>query len=71
MVGRKEPKWGEVPVAFVVLSDPKINSEDILNTLRGKVAKFKTPKDLVILDALPRNAMGKVLVEKLKSLTEK
>ena len=71
VVGRKEPKWGEVPVAFVVLSDPKINSEDILNTLSGKVAKFKTPKDLVILDALPRNAMGKVLVEKLKSLTEK
>ena len=68
MVGRKDSKWGEVPIAFIVPYEAKSNTIDTLHILDGKVAKFKHPKEVFFLDKLPRNAMGKVQVENLKKI---
>jgi acyl-CoA synthetase (AMP-forming)/AMP-acid ligase II len=67
VVGRPDAKWGEVPVAFVVLrpgTGP--TAADLVEHCRGQLAKFKVPKDVVFLPALPRNPSGKILKRDLR-----
>ena len=69
IVGRPDPTWGEVPVAVVVASGtsrPRL--EDLLARLEGRVARFKHPKDVLLVDELPRSALGKVLRYRLRAL---
>ena len=62
VVRRPDARWGEVPVAFVVASDPAVSGADVVDLCRGKIAKYKLPKEvrLVTQADLPRNASGKV-----------
>ena len=64
-----DTKWGEIPIAVVVLNDTTKRSFDILNIFKDKVASFKQPKEILFLKELPRNAMGKVQIEHLKKLS--
>jgi len=67
VVGRPDEKWGEVPIAFVVLRDGETaTANELVEHCRGQLAKFKVPKDVVFLDALPRNPSGKVLKRDLR-----
>jgi O-succinylbenzoic acid--CoA ligase len=59
VVGRTDATWGEVPVAAVVLR-PGARTEDLQAWLRGRLAGFKVPTDVVALPALPRTAAEKV-----------
>jgi len=62
VAGRPDPEWGERVVAFVVPADPK--GPPTLEELRAhaseRIARFKAPKDLVLLSDLPRTASGKL-----------
>ena len=67
MVGRPDERWGEVPVAFVVVdADATTTPDELIEHCRGQLAKFKVPKDVVLIDALPRNPSGKVLKRELR-----
>jgi fatty-acyl-CoA synthase len=67
VVGRSDERWGEVPVAFVVLRPGSTASaEDLTAHCREQLARFKVPKDVSFLDALPRNPSGKVLKRDLR-----
>ena len=67
VVGRPDDRWGEVPVAFVVLRpDGSATADVLLDHCRGQLARFKVPKAVVFLDALPRNPSGKVLKRELR-----
>ena len=67
MVGRPDDRWGEVPVAFVVVRDGAgVGADDLIEHCRAQVAKFKVPKDVVFIDVLPRNPSGKVLKRELR-----
>lgn len=69
VVGRPDAKWGEVPVAVVVPSSGTgLEAERVLRCFEGRLAKFKHPKDVVFVDALPRNVMGKVQKPELRRL---
>ncbi len=69
MVGRADERWGEVPVAFVVLRPGVAASADeLIAHCRDQLARFKVPKDVTLLDALPRNPSGKVLKRDLREL---
>jgi malonyl-CoA/methylmalonyl-CoA synthetase len=59
VVGRPHPEWGEVPVAFLV-ADAPLDPAGVHALLRGQLAAFKIPRDLRFVDALPRNALGKL-----------
>lgn len=67
VVGRPDPARGEVPVAFVE-TDADFDAERALAALRERLASFKVPKTLYPIDALPRNAMGKVEKPRLREL---
>jgi acyl-CoA synthetase (AMP-forming)/AMP-acid ligase II len=67
VVGRPDERWGEVPVAFVVMRpDRPATAEELIEHCRGQLARFKVPKDVTFLDALPRNPSGKVLKRDLR-----
>ncbi|MFN8036387.1 MAG: long-chain fatty acid--CoA ligase [Acidimicrobiia bacterium] len=70
VVGRPDERWGEVPVAFVALRpDTQTTADELIEHCRGQLAKFKVPKDVVFVDALPRNPSGKVLKRDLRTRT--
>jgi fatty-acyl-CoA synthase len=67
VVGRPDERWGEVPVAFVVLRPGATATPDeLVEHCRPQLARFKVPKDIVFLEALPRNPSGKVLKRELR-----
>ena len=67
VVGQPDPARGEIPVAFVEVDDA-FDAETALAALRERLASFKVPKHLYPIDALPRNAMGKVEKPRLREL---
>lgn len=66
VVGRPDDRWGEVPVAFVVVGDAASTPEELMEHCRAHLAKFKVPRKVVLIDALPRNPSGKVLKRELR-----
>lgn len=68
VVGRSHEKWGEVPVAIVALTDSggSLTLEELTPFLNENLARYKHPKDLVIVSELPRNASGKVVKVQLR-----
>ena len=60
-------KWGQVPALFVAFHDGKsLPPEDILAFMTNSLAKYKVPKYVKALTALPRNGTGKILRNELK-----
>jgi malonyl-CoA/methylmalonyl-CoA synthetase len=59
VVGRPDPEWGEVPVAFLVVDTP-LDEAALAAFCGSQMAGFKIPREFRTLDALPRNALGKV-----------
>lgn len=67
VIARPDGKWGEVPVAVIVLRDGKtLTFSDLLSFCQAHLARFKCPKDMTLMDALPRNPSGKVLKRELR-----
>jgi malonyl-CoA/methylmalonyl-CoA synthetase len=67
VVGQPDAARGEIPVAFVEVDDA-FDADAALAALRERLASFKVPKHLYPIDALPRNAMGKVEKPRLREL---
>lgn len=67
VIGVSDPDLGEVPKAFVALkSGEKADVEDIRIFCGENLARYKVPKDFVIMDDLPKNATGKILKKGLR-----
>jgi acyl-CoA synthetase (AMP-forming)/AMP-acid ligase II len=67
VVGRPDERWGEVPVAFVVLrAGQSATADELIAHCAGQLAKYKVPKGITFLEALPRNPSGKVLKRDLR-----
>jgi len=61
VIGIPDEKWGEVPRAIVTVRNGySLTEEDIRNHLQGRVARYKIPKSVVIVEDLPRTASGKI-----------
>jgi fatty-acyl-CoA synthase len=61
VIGRPDAKWQEVPVAFVVCrAGAAIDGAVLKRHVAQHLARFKIPRDIIFVDALPRNALGKV-----------
>jgi fatty-acyl-CoA synthase len=67
VIGVADARWGERPVAVVVLKpDQVLSLEALQEHCRRKLAGFKVPKDLIVLAELPRNPSGKILKRLLR-----
>jgi malonyl-CoA/methylmalonyl-CoA synthetase len=64
VVGRPHPDWGEVPVAFLA-ADPGLDTAGLIAFCKAQMAGFKVPREIRLVDSLPRNALGKVEKHKL------
>lgn len=71
VIGVPHPDFGEAVVAVVVSSpDVTLNANQIISKLQQDLAKFKCPKTVFFVDALPRNTMGKVQKNELRKTYE-
>lgn len=65
--GVPDERWGELPVAAVVVEDGAAPSEDgLVAACAGRIARHKRPRRIHFVDALPKSAAGKVLRTELK-----
>jgi acyl-CoA synthetase (AMP-forming)/AMP-acid ligase II len=67
VIGIPDEKWGEAVKAVVALKPGQTATpEEIIAFARGRIAAFKAPKSVDFIDALPRNASGKILRRELR-----
>jgi fatty-acyl-CoA synthase len=59
VIGRPDPKWQEVPIAYVVCR-AAVEPGALKQHVADELARFKVPRAFVFVDSLPRNALGKV-----------
>ena len=74
VVGIPDNTKGEIPVAFIVLKSNEENADSVINEIKDivskNISKYAIPKDYVILDKLPKTAVGKVDYKQLVSIYE-
>jgi acyl-CoA synthetase (AMP-forming)/AMP-acid ligase II len=69
VVGLHDEKWGEKIVAIIVLKPDKFTTaQEIRIYCKRHLLDWKCPKEVIFLNELPRNKMGKVLKEEVKKL---
>ena len=67
VIGLPHPYWLEAVTAFISpRKDQVINGEEIIDYLKQRMANYKIPKKVVVVDALPHNASGKILKKDLR-----
>jgi acyl-CoA synthetase (AMP-forming)/AMP-acid ligase II len=70
VIGQSSQRWGESPLAVVVRTDDPggaaLRAHEVLAWCDGKLARFKRPKAVAFVDAIPRNASGKALKRLLR-----
>ena len=70
VIGVQDDTWGEAVTAFIGLNaGATLEYEDLKTWCDGKMSSYKIPKTIRIVDALPRNAMGKVTKPTLREMT--
>jgi fatty-acyl-CoA synthase len=71
VIGRPDPRWDEVPVAYVIRrAGCFVEAESLKAHVLTQLARFKVPRDIVFVDDLPRTALGKVQHFMLRQLYE-
>ena len=61
VIGRPDPRWDEVPVAYVIRrSGGGAGADELRAHVQIQLARFKVPREIVFVDDLPRTALGKV-----------
>ncbi len=70
VVGVPHPDFGEGVIAVLAASGPVAGETQIIAGLAGRLAKFKVPKRIFVVEELPRNAMGKVQKAELRKRYE-
>jgi long-chain acyl-CoA synthetase len=69
VVGRPDPVMGEEPVAFVVARPGyEVDTAEMLDRLRMVLARFKVPKEIRVVESLPRNPVGKIVKAPLRNM---
>ena len=69
VVGVQDDKWGEKVIAAVALKQGAEASEDELITfVRSRIAGYKTPKEIVFMESIPKTAIGKILRREVREM---
>ena len=65
VVGVPSREWGETPIGFVALAAPA-TPDELRDYVAARVGKIQRLSDLVVIDELPRSAIGKILKRELR-----
>ncbi len=69
IVGYPDPRLAEVPVAYVIPSEPgTLSAEELIERCRGRIASFKIPRHVIFVDALPMTSSGKIRKVELRAM---
>jgi len=69
VIGRPDPRWDEVPVAYVIRrAGSSVDGVGLKAHVETQLARFKVPRDIIFIDDLPRTALGKVQHFMLKQI---
>lgn len=68
VIGIPNEEWGELIVAVLIVNDKNLDLKELNIWIREKMPAYKTPRQYKIIEELPRNAMGKVTKNDLKTL---
>jgi fatty-acyl-CoA synthase len=63
VIGVPDDRWGEVPWAMITVRDGAsvtVTAAAVREFLDGQVARYKLPREVVVIDELPRTASGKI-----------
>jgi len=72
VVGRPDPRFDEVPIAYVIRrTGSQVGVDDLKAHVQRQLARFKVPREILFVDDLPRTALGKVQHFMLKELAAK
>lgn len=72
VIGVPDSRRGEQPLAFVAAAEGQtLDEKALLQFIRGQLADYKMPRQIVILTALPKNATGKILKTELRKQAAK
>ncbi len=69
VVAKRDPLLGEVPVAFVRIEEPRRHADlvaEVLTACQNELARFKVPREVVVIDEFPRVAIGKISKAELR-----
>ncbi len=68
VIGVPDDRWGEVPLAIVVAATgSEVDEAELLSYCRQRLASFKCPRSVSVIEALPRNPTGKILKKDLRA----
>ncbi|MGV9298822.1 acyl-CoA synthetase [Amycolatopsis sp. NPDC003676] len=67
VIGAPDPRWGETVIAVVVPADDSLDGDAVIAYCRERIAAFKCPRRVEVVDELPRNATGKLLKRELRA----
>ena len=68
VIGIPNEIYGEKVVAVVTaISEPGLTQDELMDFCRGKIGGYKIPKEIHIVESLPKSAMGKILKTELRS----
>jgi acyl-CoA synthetase (AMP-forming)/AMP-acid ligase II len=71
VVGIADENWGEVPVAFVVGQlGTTVDEAELRAICQRELARYKHPREIHLVEALPRNETGKILKQELKRMAQ-
>ncbi|MBL4808810.1 MAG: AMP-binding protein [Phycisphaerales bacterium] len=71
VIGQHDPMRGEVPVGFVeCVEGESVDGDVLIRWCRDRLAGYKVPRRIVVIDAMPRNATGKVLRRSLSEMLD-
>jgi fatty-acyl-CoA synthase len=69
VIGRPDVRWGEIVVAVVVpRAGRALTAEQVLKILEGRIARYKQPKEVVVVGQLPKTALGKIRKEDVRQM---
>lgn len=65
VVGQRNERWGEIPVAFIVGS---VENSELKSYLKNKMSRYKVPRKFIQISSIPKNILGKVERKKIREL---
>jgi fatty-acyl-CoA synthase len=69
VVGRPDPRWGEIVVAVIVpAAGSNLTEQDVLAMFEGRIARYKHPKEVRFVERLPRTAVGKIRKDDVRQM---